>query len=374
LSNLEIAKGYGNISFEKEIAYAKIRSPLKNFELVEQKIEYRRDPLTKHRSRVNKLRAERVKQATSPGENFEINLKEVVAKSAKKCFFCSENLTKSTPKFQEDLKLGDRITIGKFSLFPNLFVFSQFHAVGTLGEKHFTKINEFDVSIWRDALLGSIQYFKAVYDFNSKIKYPSINFNFLPPSASSIVHPHIQIIQDAQPTKQTKLYLKKSKEYSIATKDKSNTHSNYWLDLIESERKLKERFIRENDFMAWMASFSPQGKDELLGIIKKPKTDITTFTEEECNQFAQEIVQAMKALHFGRGATSVNMSIFLGPIGDEKSDSFRISLKLVSRPTLLPNYTGDIGFMELLHNEPIAAASPEDIALSVKEYFNDKNE
>ncbi|NHK32077.1 MAG: hypothetical protein FK730_12040 [Asgard group archaeon] len=374
MSNLKITKGYGNINFEKEISYAKIRSPLQNFDLIEQKIEYRKDPLTNHRSRVNKLRAERVKQATSPGENFEINLKEIVDNSAKKCFFCPDNLIKSTPKFPKDLKLGDRITKGKFSLFPNLFVFSQFHAVGTLGDKHFTKINEFDVSIWRDALLGSIKYFKAVFDYDPKVKYPSINFNFLPPSASSIIHPHIQIIQDAQPTKQTKLLQNKSKEYSKAIKNISKTHSNYWLDLIESERMLDERFIKENDFMAWMASFSPQGKDELLGIIKIPKTDITAFTEEECNLFAQEIVQALKALFYGRGATSVNMSIFLGQVGEDNSDSFRINLKLVSRPTLLPNYTGDIGFMELLHNEPIAAASPEDIALSVKEYFIDKNE
>lgn len=374
MSNIEITKGHGNINFEKEIAFAKIKSPLENFEVIEQKIEYRKDPLTNHWSRINKLRADRVKQATSPGENFEVNINEVVNSSAKKCFFCPENLTKSTPKFLDELDIGDRITLGNFVLFPNLFVFSQFHAVGTLGEKHFTRICEFDDSIWRDAIIGSMTYFKAVYNYDQKIKYPSINFNFLPPSASSIIHPHIQIIQDARPTKYTKILLEKSEQYSLNLNKNSNTLSNYWLDLIVSEKKLKERFISENEFMAWMASYSPQGKDELLGIIKIPKTDITTFTKEECSLLAKEIVQALKALYYGRGATSVNMSIYLGPIGENISDSFRINLKLVSRPTLLPYYTGDIGFMELLHSEPIAAATPEDIAISVKDHFNDKNE
>ncbi|NHJ39436.1 MAG: hypothetical protein FK731_05330, partial [Asgard group archaeon] len=304
----EITKGYGNISFEKEVVYAKIKSPLENFETIEQKIEYRKDPLTNHWSRVNKLRADRVKQATSPGENFDINLNEIINNSSKKCFFCPENLTKSTPKFPDELNLGDRLTLDKFNLFPNLFVFSQFHAVGTLGENHFTKIQEFDESIWRDALIGSITYFKAVYNYDQNLKYPSINFNFLPPSASSIIHPHIQIIQDFRPTKYTQIILDKSEQYSLSIENKMNSHSNYWLDLIESERMLNERFIKENEFMAWNASYSPFGKDELLGIVKLPKTDITSFSNEECSLLAKEIVQALKALHFGRGATSVNMS------------------------------------------------------------------
>ncbi|NHJ46428.1 MAG: hypothetical protein FK733_01450 [Asgard group archaeon] len=369
MGNIEVTKGYGNIAFEKEIAFARIKSPLQNFETIEQKIEYRKDPLTNHWSRINRLRSDRVKQASSPSEDFETNLQEVVQNSSKKCFFCPENVLKSTPKFPEELNIGDRISIDDFSLFPNLFVFSEFHAVGTLGQNHFTKINEFKESTWNNALLGSIKYFKAVHKFNTKVKYPSINLNFLPPSASSIIHPHIQIIQDSRPTKRTSLLIKKSKKYTKSMKGMAETHGNYWLDIIESERNLKERFISENDFMAWMASYSPLGKDELLGIIKIPKTDITTFTEQEISLLANEIVKALKALYNGRGATSVNMACYFGPIAEDISDHFRINLRLVSRPTLTPNYTGDIGFMELLHTEPIAAATPEDIASTVKQFF-----
>ncbi|MBK5112759.1 MAG: hypothetical protein KGD59_00785 [Candidatus Heimdallarchaeota archaeon] len=360
---IQVTKGIGNVRFEKFSRNAKIRSPLEKFEVVEQQIEFRKDPLIRHWSRINKLRAERVKQASTPSENFESNLQSLVENSGKKCFFCPENVTKSTPKFVEELGLGERITVGDFNLFPNLFVFSEYHAVGTLGNEHFTPLSEFTSKIWQEAIEGSIKFFQAVHNYDKTVKYPSINFNFLPPSASSIIHPHIQIIQDIKATKLTEKLLQKSQQYTKESK------SNYWLDLIASEKKLGERFITENEFMTWLATYSPFGKNELTGIVTIPKTDITTFTKEDSRDLAVGITKALKALYYARGATSVNMALYLGPIGEDKSDDYRINLKIVSRPDLLPNYTGDIGFMELLHSEPIAAANPESIAETVREYF-----
>ncbi|NPE07585.1 MAG: hypothetical protein GNW80_04845 [Asgard group archaeon] len=360
---IEVIKGTGNVRFEKLSRYAKIRSPLEKFEVVEQKIEFRKDPLINHWSRINQLRADRVKQAFAPGEDFETNLQSVVENSAKKCFFCPENMTKFTPKFSEDLGLGERITVGEFNLFPNLYVFSQYHAVGTLGNDHFTQLDKFTPKIWQEAIEGTMKFFKAVHNSDKNVKYPSINFNFLPPSASSIIHPHIQVIQDIKATKLTEKLLRKSQQYTNETK------SNYWLDLIASERNLGERFIAENEFMTWLATYSPMGKNELTGIVTIPKTDISTFTKADSRDLAVGLTKAFKALYLARGATSVNMALYLGPIGQDRSDDYRINLKIVSRPNLLPNYTGDIGFMELLHYEPIAAASPESIAETVQKYF-----
>ena len=103
--------------------------------------------------------------------------------------------------------------------------------------------------------------------------------------------------------------------------------------------------------------------------MKIPKIDITQFSDEEKELFGKEISTALNALYLGRSARSVNMAIFLGPINEDYSDFYRINVKIVSRPLLTPNYTADIGFMELLHNEPIAEATPEDIAKSVSDYF-----
>ena len=363
--DVEIIQGVGSIELEKRIRVAKIRSPLTNFEEIEQNIEFRKDPLLKHYSRINALRAERVKQAAGPGENYEKNLEELVSKSSEKCFFCPHNVLKSTPKFPEELDIGERISRNDFTLFPNLFVFSENHAVGVLGQKHYTSLKDFSDSIWKDAILGSIDYFKAVYKFNKQIKYPSINFNYLPPSASSILHPHIQIVHDIQATEMIEKLLVKSEEYF----NDSNRENNFWLDLIETEKKFKERLISDNEFMTWVASFSPTGKNELTGICKSSKTDITQFNEQETLMLAKEINTAFKALYKGRGVRSLNMAMFIGPIGEDVSDYFRISVKIVSRPVLVPNYTGDIGFMELLHTETIAEASPEIIAETVREFF-----
>ncbi len=368
-SKKEIVKGKGKILFEKDIAIATIRSPLEGFKLVQQKIERRYDPLLKIPSRINALRAERVKQAILPGENFEANLQKIVEASSKKCFFCSNFLKQSTPKFPEELTLEERISIGDIIVFPNLFVFSQNHAVVTLGSKHFTNLPDFSPAIWRDAILGSIKYFKAVYKLNPELKFPSINFNFLPPSASSIIHPHIQIILDDKPTYLTDLLLTKSQDYYNVTTTPETKGRNYWLDLLESERELDQRFITENDFMTWTATFSPIGKDELTGIIKIPKTDITKFSDEEVGALAEELVQVFRALYHGRGVTAVNMALYCGPINESLEKFYRLNLRIISRPTLMPNYTNDTGFMELLHREPIAAASPEMIARDVRKHL-----
>ncbi len=359
----EITKGSGGIQFEKKIRFASIKSPLENFETVEQKIEFRKDPLLNHWSRVNTLRAERVKQAASPNESFQTNLDDLVIKSGQKCFFCPAKVLKSTPKFPDKLNLGERIVVDNFTLFPNLFVFSEFHAVGTLGNQHFTPMNEISANTWKNAIQGSIKYFKAVYNSDKQVKYPSFNFNFLPPSASSILHPHIQIIQDIKPTKITEELLLKSKQYF------KENGSNYWLDLIDSEKTLKDRFVSDNDFMCWVTTYSPFGKNELTGIVKLDKTDLTQFTEKEAELFGLEISKALSALFTGRNARSVNMAVYLGPIGENCSNHFSITVKIVTRPILVPNYTADVGFMELLHNEPIAEAAPEDIAKSVKQFF-----
>jgi len=359
-TNKEIIQGKGKIIFEKEIREAKIRSPLQNFEEVKQKIEYRKDPITNHYSRINTLRAARVKQATSPSDDYTANLQQLIDKSSKKCFFCEENVTKSTPKFAEELALGERIILNDFVLVPNLFVFAEAHAVGILGKNHFTELNKFTVKQWEEAIQGSIKYFKAVFTNDNTIKFPTINFNYLPPSASSIIHPHIQIIQDIKPTKIVETLLKQSKTY------KETNQSNIWLDLIASENDIGKRFISQNDFICWVASYAPQGKNEILGILKIPKTDITELTENESKKLAEEIVKALKALYEIRGARSVNMSIFPGPVGEDMSDNYRINIKIVTRPNLAPNYTGDRGFMELLHQETVAEATPEMIAESLQ--------
>lgn len=363
---IESIAGVGSIKFEKVIRTARIKSPLEDFKIVEQPIEYRKDPLINHWSRINALRAERIKQASSADDPAYVkNIENIIKKSREKCFFCPENLLSATPCFPEELNIGKRVTIGDFTLFPNLFVFSQYHAIGILGNKHFTPLDGFSKKIWSQAIKGSKKFFQAVYDYDAQAKFPSINFNFLPPSASSIIHPHIQIIQDAQPTELTAKLLKASKNYMKNGKKERN----YWVDLISSEKQIDKRFIFENDQMVWLASFSPIGKNEITGILKTSTTDILKLSPQEMNSLGENISTALKALYLGRGVRSVNMAIYFGPIGIDYSDSYRIHLRIVSRPTLMPNYTGDVGFMELLHSETIGEATPEVIAKSLKDYF-----
>ncbi len=117
----------GKIEFEKRIQKARLRSPLQDFKLVTQSIEVRKDPLTGRRCRINIERAKRPKQAPQTTE-----FGNIIERSKAKCFFCLENIEKSTPMFPEGFP--DRIKVGDACVFPNLFPFGGFHAVGVFFE------------------------------------------------------------------------------------------------------------------------------------------------------------------------------------------------------------------------------------------------
>ena len=129
-----------HIKFEKEIRETKLLNPLSNFQVEVQPIERRRDPLTGKWCRINLKRVERVKQNVVRGVD---PLLEIVERTRKSCFFCPENLEKKTPRFPSDLVSEGRLKVGSACLFPNLYPFGEYHAVGIFSGAHYLKLNQF---------------------------------------------------------------------------------------------------------------------------------------------------------------------------------------------------------------------------------------
>ncbi len=70
--------------FEKRVVNAEFYSPLKDFSMDTQTIEYRKDPLFSTWCRINVNRTERVKQWKSDGD-----IGDLIEKSKMGCFFCT---------------------------------------------------------------------------------------------------------------------------------------------------------------------------------------------------------------------------------------------------------------------------------------------
>jgi galactose-1-phosphate uridylyltransferase len=342
--------------FEKVYEKERFHSPLKGFEVDQQDIEYRKDPLTGKWSRVNIQRSKRVKE----GEG-SFDYSELIKRSKKNCFFCPERIERSTPKFSSDLIPDGRITRGETHVFPNLFPFARHHAVGTITEKHFLRTEEFEESQIESTILASLDFCRTVYAKDPAAKYATFSWNHLFPSGASILHPHVQITLDSRPTHMTENVMKASKAYL----EKNNRI--YWNDLISEEKKLGQRFIASADGINYLASFSPIGNNEVL-IIFDGKTAFTELDASDVTSLSKGIINILKGYE-EMGVESFNLTTYSGLI-EGSAPGMKLHMRIVSRPPPRPYYTSDVGFMEALHFERVVETLPEDVAKIMKKTFH----
>ena len=331
-------------------------------------IEYRFDPLTNEQCRINPQRAKRVKQAESG-----IELDEIIQRTKDGCVFCPQLVEERTPKFPPEISPAGRIKKGETIIFPNLNPFGENHAVGIITTEHFLPPNGFSEKQLMDNFFASINYIRRVYENNSDAKFPVYVWNYMPPSAGSIIHPHVQIMVEREPLPQQKCLLDKSLEYFQRNK------SNYWTDLIEAERKQgglqsksplppfgkggglskAKRFILENDLLALITSFAPHGFNEIQFIFPEISS-FTDLTDERIANFVQCLTTVLRGYQ-EIGVGSFNLATYSGPIY-KPLDYYCFNIKLISRPFPRCLYTNDTGPMEKLYNVRIIDTLPEQLA------------
>lgn len=343
------------IKFEKTIQKAELRSPFRKFKTVTQLIEIRKDPLTGRRCRINVERTKRLKQV--PTETAE--LRETIESSRAKCYFCPENIERATPMFVGNLP--SRIMVGKACVFPNLFPFGSFHAVGVFSGDHYLELNQFTPKLLEDCFKACLMYFKHVYSEHEDLKYWHINWNHLSPAAASIVHPHVQIMADSEPTPYLLELIERSRLYH------DRNMSNYWLDLVEAELAKGERFIGGIGSVRWLASFAPQGNREVMAVFSDASA-LASIEGRRQKEFCEGLSRILKGYH-ALGVQSFNMATFSGPCGEDMSDFYLLNVRVISRPTPAPFYTSDNGFMEKLHHEPVIEVLPEQLSKKMREFF-----
>lgn len=326
------------IQFKKKVLTARIRTPLKNFEVEEQKIEIREDPLTGERTRVNVNRTKRFHAAY-----FDIN--DFIESSRKDCPFCPENLDRFVSKF---FGKKERIEANGITVFPNLYPYSSNHAILVMTKEHYLPLNKFTPDILFLSFQAAQEFFK---EFNGK--YPSINFNYMPPAAASLVHPHMQLLSEDRPLSYQEFLLKKSKQFY------SRTKKNYWLELIKEEKRLKERFIGETEHFIFLAKYAPRKNDNIL-IVAKGISSLLEMGEKHTKDLAEALSLVFKSLQEKLNVNSLNLSSFSGT--KETKKFYRLNFEIVSRARLKPYYTTDIGFMEYMQKEPVAETLPEETA------------
>jgi UDPglucose--hexose-1-phosphate uridylyltransferase len=328
--------------------------PPPSFEEDTHTIEYREDPLTRVRCRINVRRAHRLK-----GPPATVDLSEIAAGS-QDCPFCPGSIEQATPLFVQSLCPEGRIRRGECHLFPNLFPLAEYHAAGTLTSRHFVDLDEFEAGMLIDNMMAAREYLARVNHHNKETRYPIYLWNHLPPSAASLVHPHVQVLVDRRPTLYQQRLLECSRDY-FSEKGRS-----FWQDIVVEEERRGERYIGKRDAVAVIASYAPQGNREVQFIFRE-RSNFLELGEPEIADFAHCVIRSLHA-YKRMGVNSFNLCTFSAPM-DEHLPYYRLHAKLISRPVFRPFYRNDTGILERFQYEADIEVQPEVTAKAVREAF-----
>jgi galactose-1-phosphate uridylyltransferase len=339
------------VRFKKSVKEIRLLDPTQGFDEKRISFELRIDPLTRRRARIADLK---FKLVDPP------DLETLVEKSITRgCPFCEGNLEKMTPKFPPRFIPEGRIEMDGAVVFPNFMPYDQNNALTIFSREHFVPLSRFSDTLLVQGFMASQAFLKKVRATNAKSKYFTINWNYMPPSGGSLVHPHLHLMADKDPSDHHSMILKRAKRFWKKFK------VNYWQDLLNEEKKLGERFLGETGNVSWVLNFAPRGMMfDVMGVFRE-KSSILDFAREDFRDFARGLQKAFRYLE-ENNLFSFNLALYSG--GDEK-EYFWTHARLIPRFTIPPVDTSDNSFIGLLHDEPLAIMKPEDVCQEMKAHF-----
>ncbi len=319
-------------------------------------VEHRQDPLSGGWTRINPARALRVKH-TGAGDR---DLLRLIETSRGSCPFCPDRREAATIAFPPDEFPEARPRQGQSILVPNKDPFGENHAVGILTDDHYLPMDTFTEEILGDSLELSRRFFRTVNRNDPAARFPILVWNYLPPSAGSIVHPHTQILLESRPAPMIESLTERCGQW------RKRTGEAYWTRLVQEETARGERTVHVDGNLAVLAAFAPRGFRELLFLLPGAGS-LTDLTPEETGTFCRALVRALRAYrHLGVG--SFNLVTYSPPM-DEDPPPFPFHARLISRPYPSGIYSNDSGFFERMYDLWIIDTPPEDLALRTRPFF-----
>ncbi|MHA1893072.1 MAG: hypothetical protein ACTSX4_01095, partial [Candidatus Helarchaeota archaeon] len=160
-----------------------------------------------------------------------------------------KNFETETP---EDPDYG-RLQKNEAVIFPNLHSWADI-AICRITETESIYLKDITVQQLSDALELCQEFLKKKVETSKNPDfYPTINWNFLRPSGSSILHPHFQLVCTPVPNPFLYQILISSDQYLKEFK------SNFFLDYIKEEEKRGKRWIGKQGSCNFMTSYCPIG-------------------------------------------------------------------------------------------------------------------
>jgi len=331
------------VEFRRELLSSEILHPGHDFTPVRADVEVRWDPLTGHSSRI--VRGVKLLPASS------FNLEALATQTRENCLFCPDRIEQATPRLPAAIDAGGRIRHGRAVLFPNIVSYSQYSSVSVYSpDLHFLPLDRMTPRLVADNLHTQVEFLSAVMKADPEAQWASINANHMPPSGSSLFHPHTQGSVDRYPTTFQRLLSQVSRAQ--------------FEDYLEAERQIGERYVAEIAGIEWLASFAPIGFHELRAFIPGLSSP-AELGAEQVEALGQGLAAALN-LYADLGIQSFNAALYGAPA---TISGFMLNLRLVARSNPEPLYRSDATYYERLHWQAMVDESPEDLAARARERF-----
>lgn len=343
---------FSKISFRTSHMKSTYLDPRRDFQITEENIQVRFDPLTGRTGHFSHIGAIKTQK---------LNLEQYEDPRIKKfCPFCGEFKNSATPKFTDNAFPEGRVKRGESLLVPNLFPYDIYSAVNIMTEDHVVPLNKFNNEGLLDSFFVGIEFLKVIQLKHPSLPYHLMAWNYMPPSGGGLVHPHQHYFATEYPGNQFMNEFRASREFY----EKHQT--DYWSELIQEEQKNNLRYIGKIGNSHWLTSFISLG---ILGEIICIFPDvfyIDDFTDQKIDELTAGLVNIFR-FFLDRGIYSFNASLFFGPEGQK---FFPAHFRIVPRTFLnTRDYASDVNFFQVLLQEPVSVVMPEDLCKDVRAYF-----
>jgi len=281
------------------------------------------------------------------------DLDALVAGTDAWCPFCGQKVLEVTPCFPEDLITEGRLQDGDMVIFPNIAPYDTIGAVATFGSRHYIPMTDFTPAHMAAAFGFAQRFFRRVADTgHPEAVYHIVNWNYMPPAGSSLIHPHLQVFSSSSAPNLMREEIEASKRYF------TENGASFWDDLVELEKESGERYLGQIGRTHWMTAWAPLGvAGDVLAVIEDCHSTLE-LTEADFLDIGRGLANLM-AEYDKMGIYSFNMNFFTGAQDD---DHFRFHL-LFSPRTFFSQALGtpDVGALRTLFNETVCMAFPEEI-------------
>jgi UDPglucose--hexose-1-phosphate uridylyltransferase len=289
------------------------------------------------------------------------DFKTLVAGTETWCPFCGERVLTVTPFFPKELIPEGRMQKEDMVLFPNIAPYDSLGAVATFSSRHYLPMTEFRPEHIASAFGLAMDFFRRIEATgHPESVYHLINWNYMPPAGSSLIHPHLQVFCTASAPNLMRQEIMASKTYL------EQNGSTFWEDLVKAEKQSKERYLGQIGRSHWMTAFAPMGvAGDVLAVVEGARCTLDLY-DQDLLDLATGLVKIITE-YDKMGLYSFNMNFFTGTKTD---DHFRFHL-LFSPRTFFNQKLGtpDIGALRNLFNETLCMAFPEEINALLKKGF-----